>query len=101
MATVGGARALGLEGEIGTLEVGKRADLIILNGDGLHANPWERGSLLDLLVYGFRASDVETTIVDGRVLMQDRVLVSMPEREVLANARRSRERVMHRLGWDV
>jgi cytosine/adenosine deaminase-related metal-dependent hydrolase len=100
MATLGGARALGPEREVGTLEVGKKADLIILNGDGLHANPWEPASLLDLLVYGFRASDVATTIVDGRVLMRDRVLVSLPEREVLARARGSRERVIRRLGWD-
>jgi cytosine/adenosine deaminase-related metal-dependent hydrolase len=99
MATGGGARALGLGGEIGSLEIGKQADLIVVDGSGLHVNPWEPGSLLDLLVYAFRGGDVRTTIVGGRILMKDRELVSMSQPEVLERARRSRERVLSQLGW--
>ncbi len=99
MASLDGARAAGLAEEIGSVEVGKRGDLIIVNLDGIHANPWEPEALADLLVYAARASDVETTIVGGRILMRDRVLLTMSEEEVLRNARRSRERVLRRLGW--
>src|SRR5262249_24983085 len=68
MATRGGARALGLDSEIGSLEVGKRADVVVLRADVVHALP--RGaSIADRIVYGAQSADVEMVIVDGRLLV--------------------------------
>lgn len=75
MATLGGARALGLEQEIGSLEVGKRADLITVEMGGLHTVPCD--DPVSALVYSARSADVRTTVVDGRVLMQDRRLLTV------------------------
>ena len=74
MATIGGARALGFADSIGTLEPGKRADLIIVDLDRPHLWPFHRseadfGNLVENLVYSARAGDVVGTIVDGKVLM--------------------------------
>ena len=100
MATTGGAQVMGLEAEIGYLKVGMRGDVIIVNLEGLHANPFEPDSLVDLLVYAFGGGDVESTIVEGQILMRERVLTTMSERDVLMRARRSRTRVLERLRWN-
>ena len=76
MATIGGAKALGLDDRIGTLEVGKRADLVLVDLDQPHLWPLHRsaesfGNLVEQLVFSARASDVAATIVDGRVLMHN------------------------------
>lgn len=70
MATLGGAEALGMEGQIGSLARGKRADLCVVRLDGLHLTPTADDSPLAALVYGARASDVALTMVDGRVLYE-------------------------------
>jgi 5-methylthioadenosine/S-adenosylhomocysteine deaminase len=85
MATVAGARALGLEGEIGSIEVGKRADLTLLDLDRLHTTP--RPDLISTIVYAAQPEDVETVIIDGKVVMRERVLLTLDEDEVLARAR--------------
>jgi len=87
MATREGARALGLEGEIGSLEVGKRADLIVVAAGGLHQQPQRPAdNPYSLLVYSTRASDVLTVIVDGRVVVRDRRVLTLEEAEVVAHA---------------
>ncbi|MFJ3667296.1 amidohydrolase [Streptomyces sp. NPDC090106] len=77
MATVEGARALGLADHLGSLEAGKRADLIVLDLRAPHLqpphDPWSA------LAYAARADDVRDTVVDGRVLMRDRVLTTVDE----------------------
>ena len=73
LATLGGARAVGLEAEIGSIEVGKRADLILLDLDGPHAQP-ETADLVSRIVYSARATDVRHVIVGGRVVVRDGVL---------------------------
>jgi 5-methylthioadenosine/S-adenosylhomocysteine deaminase len=91
MGTIGGARALHMEDEIGSLEAGKRADLIALDLDAAHLVP-----MYDIdshLVYAAKASDVTDTIVDGRVLMRDRRLLTLDEEAAKADARRYRQRV--------
>ena len=93
LATLGGARALGMEDEIGSLEPGKRADLIVVAADGLHQLPQPpEANPYSLLVYASRAADVRTVVVDGRVVLRDgRVLTLDPEtvvREALAARRR-------------
>jgi cytosine/adenosine deaminase-related metal-dependent hydrolase len=70
IATLGGARALGLEAEIGSIEVGKKADLAVLDLGGPHAQP-ESADLVSRIVYSARASDVRHVIVDGKVVVKD------------------------------
>jgi 5-methylthioadenosine/S-adenosylhomocysteine deaminase len=85
MATREGARALGLEAEIGSIEVGKRADLVLLERDRPHlspdVDPWSA------IVYSARGTDVRTVVVDGEVLVHDFALIRADEREVVAAAR--------------
>jgi 5-methylthioadenosine/S-adenosylhomocysteine deaminase len=85
MATLGGARALHLEKEIGSLEAGKRADVIVVDLDGAHQTP--RYNLISHLVYTTKASDVSDTIVNGRVLMRNRRLLTLNETAIKARAR--------------
>ena len=85
MATIDGARALGLGGEVGSIEVGKRADMILINLDGLHMTP--RPDLVSSIVYAAEAGDVDTTIIDGRVVMRERALTTLDERAVIQQAR--------------
>ena len=85
LATSMGARAAHLQQITGSLEVGKRADLIQISLDGPHVTPLY--DVVSHLVYAVRANDVQTTIVDGKVLMRDRKVLSMNERKVLTDAR--------------
>src|SRR3954468_10397128 len=73
MATINGARALGLADEIGSLEPGKRADLAVVALSGAHCQP-EGEDLPATLVYAARASDVTDVFVDGRWLVRDRTV---------------------------
>jgi 5-methylthioadenosine/S-adenosylhomocysteine deaminase len=85
MATIDGARALGLADEIGSIEAGKRADLVLLNLDALHTTP--RPDVISTIVYAAQASDVEAVWIDGRTVFGDGRLTTMDEREVIAVAR--------------
>ncbi|HEV2882340.1 MAG TPA: 5'-deoxyadenosine deaminase [Pyrinomonadaceae bacterium] len=84
MATIDGARALGLEQETGTLETGKRADLSVVALDRLHLTP--RPDIVSAVVYAAEASDVRTVIIDGQIVMRDGELTTMSEREVIDEA---------------
>ena len=84
MATIDGARALGLYEEIGTIEVGKRADLTLLNIEALHTTP--HPDPVSTIVYAALMSDVETVIIDGRVVMRAGQLTTMDERAVIIEA---------------
>jgi len=86
MATIDGARALGLESEIGSLEVGKRADMIVVDLERLHYTP--APDIISALVYSAQPDDVRTTIIDGQVLMRDRELTTLNETEVIERANR-------------
>jgi len=91
MATIGGARALGMADRIGSLEPGKRADLITVRLDRTRQTPLY--DPLSHLVYATRGDDVETTIVDGRVLMRGRVVQTLDAAAVLAEARAAADQV--------
>ena len=91
MATIGGARALHWEREIGSLEAGKKADLILLRTDAPHAVPLY--GVYSQIVYALKASDVETVVIGGRVVMRGRRLLTLNEAQVLADARRLAEKV--------
>jgi 5-methylthioadenosine/S-adenosylhomocysteine deaminase len=85
MATIGGARALGMEREIGSLEAGKRADLLIVSMSSPRQTPMY--DPVSHLVYVTRGDDVRTTIVNGKVLMRDRQALTLNRAQVLAEAR--------------
>jgi cytosine/adenosine deaminase-related metal-dependent hydrolase len=85
LATLGGARALGLESEIGSIEAGKRADLIALDLDGPHAQP-DGADLVSRIVYSARAADVRHVVVDGRIVVRDGVLKTADLSKIRATA---------------
>lgn len=96
MATIGGAGVLGLADRIGSLDVGKRADIIIVRMDRPRQTPMY--DPISHLVYVTRGDDVETTIVNGRVLMENGRVLSLPEDEVLAAARAAADQVRSAVG---
>ena len=85
LATLGGAKALGLEAEIGSIEPGKKADLVALDLSGPHVVP-EEADLISRLVYAARASDVRHVIVDGRIVVRDGKLKTAKVEEIRREA---------------
>ena len=96
LATIGGARALHMEKEIGSIEKGKRADLVLVKRDALNQIPLY--NVYSDLVYATKASDVETVIINGRVIMRDRRLLTLDEAAIKEGARVFREKVIKSLG---
>ncbi len=87
LATIGGARALGVEREIGSIEIGKRADIILINGKRPNMMPIHgKDTVVSDLVYSVSSGNVDTTIVDGSVLMQDREIKTVNLDEILPRA---------------
>jgi 5-methylthioadenosine/S-adenosylhomocysteine deaminase len=95
MATTGGAGALGLGPRCGTIEEGKQADLILVQLDTIHNQPVN--DLFSQLVHCVKASDVQTVIVNGRVLMRDHQLQLAEERKVAEEAKKANLDLMTRL----
>jgi 5-methylthioadenosine/S-adenosylhomocysteine deaminase len=91
MATIEGARAMGMEHEIGSLEAGKRADLLVVSMASARQTPMY--DPVSHIVYVTHGDDVQTTIVNGKVLMRDRKVVTLDRRQVLADARLFAEKV--------
>lgn len=85
MATIGGARALHLEKEIGSLEAGKKADLILLRLDAPHAVPLYQ--VYSQIVYALKASDVDTVMIGGKIVMRGRKVRTLDEPSIIAKAR--------------
>lgn len=96
MATIRGARALHLEKEIGSIEKGKRADLVVVDLDDFNQMPFY--NIYSDLVYATKAADVRTVIIQGRVVMRDRKLLTLNEETIKADARRYRERIIRTVG---
>jgi 5-methylthioadenosine/S-adenosylhomocysteine deaminase len=95
MATIRGARALHLDNQIGSLEVGKRADLCIVDLDDLNQTPLY--NIYSHLVYATKAADVRTVVIEGRVVMRDRSLLTLDESSIKMRARAFRERISRSL----
>jgi 5-methylthioadenosine/S-adenosylhomocysteine deaminase len=95
LATIRGAEALHLDKEIGSLEVGKRGDIVIVESDALNQIP--SYNLYSDLVYATKASDVETVVINGRVVMRDRRLLTLDEAAIKASARVFRQRILKSL----
>ncbi|HVF68875.1 MAG TPA: amidohydrolase [Pyrinomonadaceae bacterium] len=95
LATVGGARALHMDSDIGSLEAGKRADIVVVDLDALNQTP--RYNIYSHLVYATKAADVRTVVIEGRVVMRDRRLLTLNETLIKQKARTLRERVTRSL----
>jgi 5-methylthioadenosine/S-adenosylhomocysteine deaminase len=96
MATIQGARAMGLEKQIGSLEAGKRADLIVVSTASARLTPIYEP--VSHLVYAAHGGDVRTVMVNGRVLMRDRKMLTLDEPAVLSEARRFAAQVRAAVG---
>ncbi len=95
MATIDGANAMGLAGEIGSLEVGKRADVIVVNLESLHSNP--HADVVSALVYSAQPADVLTVVIDGQLVL-DQGRLTMDEDGVLKEARQEAQLLVNRAG---
>jgi cytosine/adenosine deaminase-related metal-dependent hydrolase len=95
MATLGGARALGLDQEIGSLEPGKKADIIAVDLTSAHVVP--TADPYSALVYACRPGDVLHVAVDGRIVVRDRQLLTIDRRPVITEARERAARLFARL----
>lgn len=98
LATLGGARAMGLENDIGSIEVGKKADLVLVSLDEPHVNPAEKVDPYSLLVYSVRSSDVCLTMVDGKILMENRELKTIDKEQVVKKSNELLGKVKKRAG---
>jgi len=100
MATINGARALGLEKEIGSIEVGKKADIILINLRSTRFEPVVMGkysNLLPNLVYGAHGDNVDTTIIDGQIVMQDRKMTTVDEERVMDESKKTLDSLIDRI----
>jgi 5-methylthioadenosine/S-adenosylhomocysteine deaminase len=96
LATIRGAQALHLEKEIGSLESGKRADLLVIDRDTLNQIPLY--NVYSDLVYATKAADVETVIINGRLVMRNRRLLTLNETAIKKDARTFRDKIIKSLG---
>ncbi|MGZ8484802.1 MAG: amidohydrolase family protein [Candidatus Binatia bacterium] len=95
MATIGGARALGLNSLCGTIEVGKRADLILVDIDTVHNQPIN--DIFSQIVHCAKASDVRTVMIDGAIVMRDRQLAGLDDKQILADAKLANRDLLERV----
>lgn len=91
MATVNGAKALGLEENIGTIEENKSADLIILNIDTVTSTPIN--NVFSQIVYNIKGTNVETTIINGKIVMENRVVNGIDEQHIYKKCNEIIERI--------
>ncbi|MFC3748089.1 5'-deoxyadenosine deaminase [Paenibacillus sp. GCM10012306] len=96
MATIGGAKAVGMESSIGSIEVGKKADLALLNLCNFHTFPSYDVDPISRIVYSATRADVETTIIDGEIVMERGLMKTMDKETVLQEANRSIKRLLSR-----
>ena len=92
MATINGARALGFGDEIGSLEAGKKADLIIIDTDKIHLTPLT--NVLSAIIYSMQASDVDTVMVNGKILMEKRRLLHLDEKRIKEEVKNRTSRIL-------
>jgi 5-methylthioadenosine/S-adenosylhomocysteine deaminase len=98
MATIDGAKALHMDKEIGSLEPGKKADLILISLDEPNAVPMY--DIYAQLAYALKASDVETVVIGGKVVMRDRKLLTVNEEQAIQKAREYKKTIAVSLGMN-
>ncbi len=96
MATLGGARALGMEDKLGSLEAGKLADIVLVNLDSVHMIP--NNNYVSDLVYAGCGHEVDTVIIDGKIVMENRRVNTLDEQEIVQKARERASAVIKRTG---
>jgi len=94
MATINGAKALGLHGEIGSLEVGKQADVVMIDAAQPHLSP--RHDAIALLVYSAQAADVHTVLVRGRIVLEERAFTTIDVDSLLKQSTRQTNSLLQR-----
>ena len=96
MATIGGAHAIHKEREIGSIEVGKRADIILVDMQAIHQIPVY--NVISQLVYATKSSDVQTVMVNGKVLMHNRIFAkSISEKAIRKHVKKIQQRIQKSL----
>ncbi|WP_458119256.1 5'-deoxyadenosine deaminase [Paenibacillus sp. Z6-24] len=98
MATMGGAEVLGLSKEIGSLEVGKKADLVLLDLEDYHTFPSHDVDVYSRVVYSAARSNVDTVIIDGQIVFENRQVKTIDRSIVLRESDRSIKRLLSRIG---
>ena len=96
MATINGAKALGLDHVIGSLEVGKKADFVAIGAENVRMKPWY--SPVSAVVYTATGNDVDIVVVDGKVLVQGGQLLTLDEARIWTNADKLGHAVVERAG---
>ncbi|KEF58755.1 uncharacterized protein A1O9_06681 [Exophiala aquamarina CBS 119918] len=103
MATINGAKALGLDKEIGSLEVGKKADFVVIDPTGLHCAPFDSSQILEggvdpvtTIVFSCSGADVDKVIVDGEVLVDGGRLVRHDEHQIRQESQRAIRRIRNK-----
>lgn len=91
MATIEGARVLGIDSEVGSLEVGKKADIILIDLNKPHLMP--RHDIYSLLAYSVNGADVETSIIDGKIVMENRRVLNVNEADMLQKVENVKNRL--------
>jgi 5-methylthioadenosine/S-adenosylhomocysteine deaminase len=99
MATIDGARALGLDQDIGSLEVGKKADVSVISLNTLHSSP-RTEDVVSAVVYSCQTGDVRSVLIDGAVVLSDGKLVTLNEESVIDGAARETSGLMKRAGLE-
>ena len=97
MATLNGALALGMEGQIGSLESGKKADIILVNLKDPNLVPTHPQTVINQLVCSAIGSNVETALVDGRIIMENRQVLTLDEEQIVVMAEEASRRLIHRI----
>lgn len=97
MATMGGAKVMGLQDEIGSLEEGKKADIILMNLNSIPNTPSFNVDVMSSIVYSASSNDVDTTIVNGKVLMENRKLTTLDEKDIMESSNKAIERLWKKL----
>jgi 5-methylthioadenosine/S-adenosylhomocysteine deaminase len=95
MATIRGARALHLEKDIGSLETGKRADVVVLDLQNLHQTPMY--NIYSHLVYATKANDVRTVVIEGKPVMIDKRLLTLDEKRIKIDSEVFRQKILKSL----
>jgi 5-methylthioadenosine/S-adenosylhomocysteine deaminase len=99
MATINGAKALSWDDEIGSIAVGKKADLIIINIKKPHLSPLHNET--SHMVYATKASDVETVIINGKIIMENRTPKTLKIEKVMAFAEKAKNSLLRRISANI
>ena len=94
MATINGAKALLWDKEIGSIEIGKKADMILIDMDKPHLYP--RHNIISSLAYSVQGSDVDTVIVDGKIIMEKREIKTLDVEKIMYNAEKVAKDLVNR-----